>query len=437
MQSPPRFSPIAIRLGSLFIALSIAASGILLLHHRYPDFLLAYHYVSEQMWEDMFGPPITKTSNQDQLLAFNTLELERMVMSTDQSARFAAIKALGEKNDLTVLPHLITLLNDTNPIELGPSHDGPTSIAEVSKEALNRLLRNSIGRDPLNLSILLPFLYAARSGTEPERSAVIEILGVAKEPLALPLLKDIAASEEGASVRKNAERAVAVINSSELENKLYRELRQRLFEIILASSLVILLVVFSLTNEIRKGSFGRITMLKVVSLALMTGLTAVVALEYERGAADEKTMLRAVSQRDLMALRTINYQDYTDFPGDSHTARSLVSMGKGQLIIDLKRVTTVEPDDLPMLKETMNKRSQWIAARIIVSRLDSHQLDRLVRDADPAVRTTVAATLGNIMVRNQAITDALAILSEDEEEEIRRIAQAGQVRIAQSPAWTE
>jgi hypothetical protein len=39
------------------------------------------------------------------------------------------------------------------------------------------------------------------------------------------------------------------------------------------------------------------------------------------------------------------------------------------------------------------------------------------------------------MVRNQAITDALAILSEDEDEEIRRLAQAGQVRIAQSPAW--
>ena len=159
----------------------------------------------------------------------------------------------------------------------------------------------------------------------------MEILGEIKEPLATPLLSDISVRSE-AELQEAARGALAQINSSGLENRTYLLLRRSQLTNVLGSALLIGLLLSWIFGRIRKGVDTQLLLLSVVPIALVGGMSWMVAGDFREGIVDNRSLGRAIANRNITALKTMNYHDYTVYPGDSYVARRLVSIGDDKVI---------------------------------------------------------------------------------------------------------
>lgn len=435
MKLPSRFSSIISLTGHLLLALLVVAAAFLLLKHRYPDFRAAYDYVVNQIRTDISGEALTAAADTKNLAFLNTVELKHMLMSTDQAVRAAAVLALGEKGDLSVFPQLTGLLNDRTTVP-HPSGTGETTLSQISREALHRMLRKAATREPANLAVLLPYLSTASTGGPAQRQAMVDILGAAGEPLALPLLRTMAETDTESSVRAKAKNAMDDISGAGASAS-YSEYRVRMREIVLGTGIVLMVLGVFVLAELARVRVSRLLGLRLMGLAILAGLTAILAIELTRGRGDAAVIGEAVSRGELMPLRTSNYHDFSEYAGDSHVARRLVTTGNTSMIHAIRRLPEVEPDDLEVLKEMLHKRTDWIAARLLVVESASESLPGVFDSADPGTKKYLADLLGRLKVRTDPVAQVLTKLSEDEDQDVQRAAEESLKRLRTYPQWIE
>jgi len=362
-------------------------------------------------------------------------DLKSLLVSGSPALQITALQALGDRADYAVIPHLVKLLNSAS--SLSPDDTtAPISLAQLSKECLVRIVSGRMVRDPTNVALLIPFFSSAADGTVMERKAVIEILGDTREPLAVPLLERIADKDRELTLRQAARASLAKIRSQDVEIKGYRELQANQVQILVAMTSMVILLLGSMLAGLRKGTDRRFVLLLLVPALVCGGFAWIAGAACWRGSIQTQSIDDMISRGDVVALRIMNYEEYTIFSWDSYVARRLVTLGNEQVIRAVTRVTTLEPDDFDYLKNTVNVRSQWILSRIVASRLGTPDFDRLLKSTDPHVRLTVATMLGRLMIRNTQITRALEALQGDSDEAVRSKAAEAIRQVRQYPEWS-
>jgi hypothetical protein len=357
----------------------------------------------------------------------------KQMLSYMDEATAGAVTAMGVKQEYRAVPDLIRLLNDTRPLRWGRNKE-PTSMADVSEAALTQIIKGRITSEPENIGLLLPFFTAAIDGSVPQRKAVIEILGKIREPLAIPLLSDFSRTKDPQLVEA-ATKALNEINSPEMNNRGYSSLRKSQRAYVLGSLILICLLFAWVVDQLISGTARSLIMLSAIPIVIIGGMGWILANDFREGTVTDQKIDTAIAHRNLVALRTMNYHDYTVYPGDSYVARSLVSLGNDNVIRDLTLLPAVQSVDDASFTEVVDKRVQWILARIVASRLGASGMNEQLTNSDPQVKTAVAKVLGKLMVKNQGIIEALTLLSKDEDEQVRKIATQALPKVQRYPAW--
>jgi len=276
---------------------------------------------------------------------------------------------------------------------------------------------------------------AASRGSLQERKHCIDIIGAINDPLGLPLLSRIAESDKDLDVRAAAQAALARIASPRAEADFYLLTRRtQLHVIIVLFGTAVVLLGFMLKRLFRAGE-ARFGVLALVPIVLCGGMGSLTTIDHFRGQIDKGSVSRAVARHDGMALRTMLYQDYTEYPGDSGIARLLVQIGNEDVIRTLLLVPGIEPDDFDHLKQLVEKRTQWVLARIVASQFDSPKLLALARSDDPGVKLALAKTLDALSVTNNRAVEILAALTDDTDAEISKKAREALERSKNYAAW--
>jgi hypothetical protein len=388
-----------------------------------------YNYVKRNVWGfevDTAAPAHIK--------ALGLSEFKQMLSYSDAAAA-SAVKAMGDKEEYRAVPELIRLLNDTRPFRWGGQKE-PTSIADLSKRALTQILRGRISLEPENIGLLIPYFAGITGGGPLQRVAIVEILGEIKEPLAIPLLSDLSGNSDK-PLREATNKALTEINSFNVDNRLYSSLRWSQFSYVLGSWLMIGLLSCWAFSRLRRGENKSLILLSIVPIVLVGGMSWIIAEDFRDGNVDERAIRAAIEQGNITALRTMNYHDYTTYPGDSSVVRRLVSLGSDNVIHSIALLPTVQTVDDTTFTEIADRRARWIMARIIAFRLGTPAMDELIRHKDVQIRIAVARVLGRFMVRNVSIIHALTRLSEDEDETVRTIAAEALPRVKAYPIWPE
>jgi len=408
-------------------------AAVLLFDARRDDLTLGYNLIKREIGQQVFGIQLESATPQ-YAKDLPLQELKHMLVSTSQSLRATAIQAIGERGELTLVPTLIKLLNDDSSLRELPTRM-PPSVALLAKQSLTNILRLRISKDPANISVLIPFFEAATRGTSQERKHCVDILGAINEPLGLPLLSQIAESDEDNGVRASARVAFDRIAGVRTDADFYLTTRRtQLHVIIVMFGTVVVLLGFMLRRLFRGGE-ARFGVLALVPIVLCGGLGSLTTIDHFRGEIDKGSVSRSVARHDGMALRTMLYQDYTEYPGDSGIARYLVQIGNEDVIRTLLLIPSIEPDDLDHMKQSVEKRTQWLLARIVVSQLDSPKLFALARSNDRGVRLAFVKTADALSVTNPRIVEILTTLTSDSDAEISEKARVALERTKKYTMW--
>ncbi|MGC8908882.1 MAG: hypothetical protein ACP5M0_15785 [Desulfomonilaceae bacterium] len=419
-------------IAGVVLAALVALAGWLILKQRIPDLELAYHYVTAQMWQDLSGQPSSDPNAPKNLAFRNILDLKRMLMSTDQAERVAAIQALGEKGDMSVFPQLAALLDDRSPLP-EKTKTGEATFSDLSRAALLRMLERAVEREPANLSVLLPYFSTARNGSPAQQEAMRDILRSAREPLAIPLFQAVSQNENNPQATAQSHVAGAAIDRIKATEH-YLNLRARIREIFVGAGIVGLALGILLLASLFRGRVDRLFGLRLMGLIILAGLMGILAVEVARGRADREAVAAALSSHNIMALRTANYHESTSYPGDSMVAQRIVQLGDLHTLQILKDWTSAEPDDFNFVKEMLTQRGDWIAARIVIARPRA-ELDAFLRNADAQTRKYLAELLGRLKVKTDEVKGALAALSHDEDPHVRQEAEKNLKKIDAYPQW--
>jgi hypothetical protein len=417
------------RLSSILFYLCLVISLSLFIPYDYwiASALRHYHYVKRHglgFGSEPIVPPHLKN------LSLN--DFRQMLAYTDE-ATAAAVTAMGVRQEYGAVPDLIRLLNDTRPLRWGRNKE-PTSMADVSEAALTQIIKGRIASEPENIGLLQPFFTAAIDGSPTQRKAVTEILGKIREPLAIPLLSDFSRTKDPQLVEAST-KALNQINSPEMNNRGYSSLRRSQRAYVLGSLILICLLFAWVVDRLISGEAKPLIMLSAIPIVIIGGMSWILASDFREGTVTNQRIDMAIAHRNLEALRTMNYHDYTVYPGDSYVALSLVSLGNGNVIRDLTLLPAVQGVDDASLTEVVDKRVRWILARIVASSLGAPGMNELLTSNDPRVKTTVAKVLGKLMVKNQSIIEALTLLSKDQDEQVRKIATQALPQVQRYPAW--
>ncbi len=388
-----------------------------------------YDYIKGHVW-GFEAEPIVPPYMKD--LGLN--DFKQMLSYTDAAAA-AAVTVMGDKQEYGAVPELIRRLNDTRPFRWGRKKE-PTSLADLSKTALTQIIKGRISGDPENIGLLLPYFSAATEGSVPQRKAIIEILGEIREPLAIPLLSDLSRTNEQ-GLHEAASGALAETNSFSMDNPGYSSLRRSQLAYVLGSLLLIGLLLWWVISQLLSRADKPLIMLSAVPIVLVGGMSWIMADDFRAGTVDDRSIGTAIAQRNIQALRTMNYHDYTVYPGDSYVAHSLVRLGNDVVIHDLMRLPTVQAVDDASFTDIVDKRVRWILARIVASKLGTPGTDELISSNDREVKIAVARVLGKLMVQNESIIDALTRLSKDEDEKVSATAAEILPRVRRYPIWPD
>jgi len=423
----------SLSLTRLFLALIFVVIGYLVLKNRYQDLSLAYTYVSGRMWQDIDAPQGSEANDLKNLAFRSVQDLKHMLMSTDQDTRIAAIKALGEKGDVGICPHLLALIIDRGPIE--PSQDPKEShVCQAARDSLEKILRKNTTRDPSDLSVLLPYLTGLMEGTPGQRSAMAEIFGSAREPLALPFLGKLAADDPDERVRKSALKAVQAISTPRLSAS-YEQHRTRLRELLLAIAIAVLILMICLLIQILRGPRGGLMGLRLMGVITLAGFAVILFTELFLGKADDSALNKAFARGDLLAIRTANYHDAEPYPGDSVVAQRMAALGDGTSIALMRKVPSVEPDDLLFFREMIIRRSDWAASRILMAKGSDPEWETMLTNMDLDTRKYLASLPARMKVKTKEFAQLLDKLSADLDDEVRKIAQESRKKLAGYAEW--
>jgi hypothetical protein len=361
------------------------------------------------------------------------IELKHMLASESPGIRASAVQAMGERQEQEVFTALAQLLNDTEVVRIGEKQ---VSISQLSKQSLSRFIRTRITQQPGNIAILIPYLSGIQQGTPLQRSSFIEIVGEIREPLARPLLVNVAQSEPDLLVQSAAKRALARIDSHAIDSDVYRELRanQRRVGFIMIC-LTCVLVLFMLYH-LAKGEKRRLGFLALIPVLICGGFAVLASVEHWRGRLDAAAVDTAIRSGNVMIVRTAAYHDQTEFPGDSYMARHLVQMNGASALKTLNATLMPEPDDLDSLRHMTETRQAWILSRILGLRLGTPELQNLILNTDPETKLAILTAVDKLMVTDHEIIAVLKLLENDEDEQVKNKAAEVIARSRNYTTWS-
>jgi len=409
-------------------------SAVLLFKQRYPEIVTTYHRLKSEIGAKLLGLYFPQGDIPPHLQGIGNVEIKRMLASTDLDTRAAALQVLAKKGrDNEFLPVLIKLLNNRDPIFLGPERRA-TTLSALSQEALTAILKRGIAAEPSNILLLRPYLEAAKDGRAEERKAIAEILGIVREPLAVPLLTEIAGREDDRQLRSAAELALQRI-ADPARGGVCAEVRAAQMQVMAGAVLGALPLVFVAARfTLRRTYFGW-ALLSLAPIFLVGGMVTLIYLEFTRENYSDNAVQAALLKRDLMTLRAMSYCESSDFPADSVLARHLVRMGDPTVIKTLIQLPSLEPDDFEHWRNALLTRNRWVMARIVASRLSAGSIAQLTSSNDPEIRKALAATLGRLMVKSNEIVRTLEQLTRDDNEEVATEAASGLEKVNNYPVW--
>lgn len=414
------------------VILALAAT-ILLLQYRWPDFVAAYEYMTQQMVRDIYGVSQGQASDASDVMSRSTNELKHMLMSTDQGQRASAILAFGEKSDPSVIPALFGLLNDSTEVN-HPYQNKSVALAGLSEEALRNLLCKTANKDPANIGILLPFLSKAVDGTPSQKTSMIRILGSVGEPLAVPLLTSTASSDNTPDVEQSAKTSMQEVALVERLKSVFQH-RSRLDDFLMAAAITIFLLFMAGVIDLFRNGVSRFLVLNVLSMFIVVGFGYLLITERSYGNPAPGSIDEAVRSGNLLALRTALLQDPGECPGPLPVARHLAMKGDINVITVLRRLPDVEPDDLAVSKDVLRKRVDWIVSRVVMSGKTQQDLLQFAGNLDTDAKKYLAGLLGRLKVRTQDAVAALDQLSQDEDPEVQKAAMENLSKVRGYPEW--
>jgi len=432
MSASERLARFRASAGSSALVLALMVFLVLVVQPRIPSIVTYVRDMYHGIYGDVTGLYYQSGKTPAYAAQLNLQDLKSLLVSGSPALQITAFQALADRADYEVVPHLVKLLSSTSTLVPDGAKE-PIPLAQLSKDCLRRIVSTRIARDPINVGLLKPFFSSATDGTFMERQAVIEILGDIREPLAIPLLTGIVDTESDPALREAARDALAKINSDKVHAEGYGEIQANQVQIMLVMAAMVILLLGSMVAGLRRGTDRRLALLLLVPVLVCGSLAWVAGAECWRGIIQTRTIDDAVRRGDVVALRSMNYEEYTVYPWDSYVSRRLVKLGNEQVVRAVTKVATLEPDDFDHLKDTLNVRSRWILSRIVGTQLGTPEFERLLKNADPHVRLTLATILGKLMIRNTHITRALEVLQRDQDETVRSSAEEAMRQLRQYP----
>ena len=405
--------------GLLSLALILAAGFVL--RPRCFDLTHAYAYLATQMLRDVASVTKTNAESDDKWKESSPSEFKKRLMSIDPNVRLRAIKAIAEKSDPQFIPQMVKLLNDTTPVQITVSSDA-SQISEVARSALVKLLRDNVVREPGNIALYVPLFEAGRNGSLREKLGVIDILSALREPIAYPLLKYLRENKQDPEVQVKATEAMRFLTPNSVTAPDYFLVTSRRVEFMCLLMISALTMGVAAIAWLLTGKGVKLFALGLLAVFLNFGLGLLVYVELNRGILTQNSLQDALKTGDLMALRTMNYTDYTFYPGDSFFCQKLAKLGNIETFRALIALPYIEPDDSLYLKTNFDVRSRWIMARIIVLNLGKPSLDAIIDGRNPDINYALAETFDQLKIQDKQIAGYLEKLSQSEPERIRKTA---------------
>lgn len=402
---------------------------------RLLDLKLAYDYVTGQIARDIYSlrgeevVPATRPKDR------STSELKQDLLSFDTETRHQAIAKIVEKKDTSFIPLLIKLFNDVSSVDSGDAGQKVTT-ADVAQEALARLYRENVIRDPGNLRIFIPLFDAASRGTRPEQLHSIQLLADLKEPLALKLLNDLSKNSSDKAVIIAASKALKEFDEGSLRNARFESINSRqttlLSLIVFTCVLLGLFVVWIIVRSFD----ARQIMLTLLAISISLGMAILVNAEIERVAGLAPGSIRgAATGGHPILIRSKIYAENSQYPGDSLVSQEMVKICDIRTLKSLGMVSETEPDDLPNYRRLLETSRNWIASRLIFFNLDKPCLEDIFRNADEQLCDEIIRAIDKSGVSSDRLLELLSILSSSEKHDCSENIFRCYENMKKRPAW--
>jgi HEAT repeat protein len=361
-------------------------------------------------------------------------DLESLLTSRNTLAVAYAVQETGNRHLTSATTQLIKQLNNNGRLRF-PGAEKSTSITQLSEIALGSIVSNQIERNPGDIAILRPLFEAARIGTLSERVGAIGVLGRIREPLAIPLISEIADRGDG-RLQESATQAVAEFRQPQ-KNDWVAAVLCRSETTYLAGLCIIIAVALGTTfNRIRLRAPAKSVLLLCIPAILVVWITLLAGIDFSMSVAVDDTIDEAVREEKLMSLKAMLYDDPVPYPGDSYVARHLVKDGSDRVVSCMAQLPSAGPDDDGTYGEFLAKRIDWILSRVVSTRLGNRTLDELLDSNLTGVRAALAISLGKLGVKNGVVLGALERLSLDPDEGVRKNATKALTLAKKKPTWS-
>lgn len=418
-----------------FLALTILALALVALEPRFGDVMLAYDYVTGQIFKDISSVSAPETASQPGQKEPSNRELKQDLLSFDTEARIQAIEKIVEKQDTSFIPLLIKLFNDVSSVNPEGASDKLTT-ADVARDAVIKLYRESITRDPGAFNGIIPLMDAASKGTKPEQINAIAVIGELREPLATSLLEDLAKNSTDKTVIVAASKALKQFSPESTQTDRFWKLLSRQstlqYVMVLATCLLLVLVVWNIFT----GFDARLIVMALLAISINLGLAILVNAEVERaGALTTGSVRSAALSGHPILVRSKIYSENANYPGDSNVSQEMSKVCDIKTLQVLNHIEATEPDDLPGYKRLLENSRKWILSRLMITNKDKPCLENILRNADDSLCGEIVKTIDNLRVTSDRLVDLLVILSSAEtencDEAIFKLYESMQKR----PAW--
>ena len=417
------------------LAVTILGLAIVALEPRAGDIMLAYDYVTGQIFKDISSvktdDPVDKPRPKDP----SNRELKQDLLSFDTEIRIEAIEKIVEKKDTSFIPLLIKLFNDVSSVSPEGASEKLTT-ADVARDAVIKLYRESIIRNPGAFNGIIPLMDAVSKGTKPEQINAIAVIGELREPLATSLLEDLAKNSTDKTVIMASSKALKQFSPESSPTDRFRELLSRQstlqYVMVLTTCLLLVFVVWNIFT----GFDARLIVMALLAISINLGLAILVNAEVERaGGLTTGSIRSAALSGHPILVRSKVYSENTPYPGDSNVSQEMAKVCDIRTLQLLNSVETAEPDDLPGYKRLLENSRKWILSRLIGTYMNKPCLENILRNADDSLCNEIVKTIDNLRVTSDRLVDLLVILSSAEtqncDEAIFKLYEAMQKR----PVW--
>ncbi len=361
-------------------------------------------------------------------------DLVELLSSRNVQAVAFAVQELGKRHAVRASPQLIEMLNRHDPVDI-PGAVATTSIARLAATALTSITRRQVELHPGNIAILRQLFQSADSGTVFERTGARAVLKRIHEPLAAYLNSKPAAHGAG-QPRDSTTHAVVKLQEPHKDDVLSVVLRRSETGYLAVLCAIIAVALGTTITWICGRTPAQSVLLLCMPLILIVWITLMAGIDFSMGIAVDDALDKAVQEGNFLSLKTMLYDEYVPYPGDSYVARYLVGKGSNQVVYCLTQLPAAGPDDDKNYRKFLTQRIEWILSRIVAIKLCKGTLDELSAGDLPDVKAALAVTLGRLGAKNEAILKTLERLSLDSDEEVRGKASKALARVKKYPSWS-